>query len=121
MSPGMFSPFEGELEVGLTVRYWPRGQYNPGGTPRIGIITKVWSKSMVNLAVLPESDGIVEDMPDVFYIGDPRVFDGHGNLSEAVKRKGMWELTELSKFFLDMSGRFNKAKPEKAKAEKAKV
>jgi hypothetical protein len=112
----MFQPFEGELEVGLIVRYWPRGQYNPKETPRVGYITKLWSKGMVNITVIPDTDGVCENFGDVFYIGDPRVFDGNGNLSEAVKRKGMWELTEFSKFYLEMAGKLKVAKPAKAKA-----
>jgi hypothetical protein len=115
-SPGMFEPFEGELEEGLVVRYWPKGHYNPKQTPRIGIIVKRWSQGMADITILPDTDGIVEHFSDVFFIGDKRVFDGNGNLSEAVKRKGMWEPTDMTRFYLETSGKIKPPKPVKTKA-----
>ena len=88
-------------ETGLPVLFWPEGKVDHNATPLVGFVHKGWDLGMADVSVLPDGDGVVRMFDGAFHIGDRRIFDGYGNVSQAARRKGVWEPTIWSKQYIE--------------------
>lgn len=83
--------FVDNIPVGAKVFYYPNGNKDVSTVPRVGFVSRVFTRCVADLSVLPSQDGAVEYVLHVPHIGDPRVFDHTGNLSALARSSGCWE------------------------------
>jgi hypothetical protein len=100
-------------EVGLPVFWYPRGRKDPSTTPRVGFVAFGHTRGVCDISVLPNQDGAVEYVENVFHMGDPRVQSASNPtlLSRAAEERGCWEFTPMALAHLEA-----KTSPKKAKA-----
>lgn len=79
------------IPIGVKVFWYPNGRKDVSTIPRIGFVQQGFSRGVADLNVLPAQDGAVEYLVSVPHIGDPRVFDHTGNLSDMARVRGCWE------------------------------
>lgn len=83
--------FAGKPQVGAKVFFYPNGRKDVNTVPRTGFISVGYTRGVCDICVLPSQDGAVEYMDHVCHIGDVKIFDHQGNLSQLAIARGCWE------------------------------
>jgi len=91
--------------VSLQVLYYPKAIKNENTIPRVGFIANGYTTGIADLTLLPTQDGACEYREHVFHIGDPKLYDGHGNLSKGAGMRGCWEFSPLSELVMKMNAK----------------